>query len=85
MENVKFKKEWLPSDLLEFLEAEGATDKFINAIHNDPFGNNVEQDYFMTGEEYDYIAYAFMWILTKEGLDFWGDIDNKWQEYLNGK
>lgn len=85
MKNVKFKEEWLPSDLLEFLEAEGITDKFINAIHNDIVGDNVTQDYFEEAENIAYIAYAFVWYTTKEGWYFWNNINNKWQEYLNGK
>lgn len=85
MKNVKFKEEWLPSDLLEFLEAEGITDKFINAIHNDILGDNVTQDYFEEDDNRDYIAYTFAWSTTKEGWYFWNNINNKWQEYLNGK
>lgn len=85
MENVKFKKEWLPSDLLEFLEAEGVTEKFINAIHNDIFGDSVTQGYFEEDENIDYIAVGFLWRASKEGQDFWDNINNKWQEYLNGK
>ena len=85
MENVKFKKEWLPSDFLEFLEAEGVTEKFINAIHNDIFGDDVGQDRFKVDEKRDYITYAFVWVNSKEGWYFWNNINNKWQEYLNGK
>lgn len=85
MENVKFKKEWLPSDLLEFLEAEGVTDKFIKNIKSGALNEGITEEYFEEDEEEFYIGYSFIWSDTEEGLEFWNNIDEKWKEYINGK
>ena len=40
--------------------------------------------WFLSNEKFQsnrYVSYAFDWVETKEGFDFWNDIDDEWKEY----
>ena len=32
-----------------------------------------------------FISFSFGYMFTKEGYNFWSNLDKKWMEFLNGK
>jgi len=73
---------------IQFLKDNGALEKFEANIRD----KNVRwgDDNFTTINEYfdeasdpsTLVGAAFIWFVADGGSDFWGDIDDKWQEEL---
>jgi len=62
------------SDLILFLQSEN--------IENE-FKNNIIYDMGTTIKKEDIIIEAFKWENTKEGLEFWKNVEKKWKDFID--
>ena len=63
-------------ELQDFLEKEGILDVFIENVKRNRENIKLLTDWKITG-----INTALVWSETKEGYDYWWDINNKWGDY----
>ena len=63
-------------ELKDFLEKEGVLEAFIDNVKRHWKSPNNREELMIKG-----INMAFVWSWTKEGLDYWNDINNKWGDY----
>ena len=63
-------------ELQDFLEKEGILEAFIENAKRHWKNPNNREELMIKG-----INMAFIWSGTKEGWDYWNDINNKWGDY----
>jgi len=74
---------------VKFLKDNGVYNEFIYNCNNKANNAFIRKEWkslktFCTDlNDYAYIRYAFIWIETKEGYDFWNKIDDDWNKLLN--
>lgn len=85
---------WYPSKpktfglhfLRDFLEMHKAWEKFIKNFHSTPKREGFAEyyEYILKTKDIRYIIeWAFNWFETKEGQEFWSDINGKFQDFLD--
>lgn len=74
---------------IEFLKKEGVNNKFFSALLSDlnkkgHLGNidDAIKEYLKIISPERYVEKAFIWALTDDGEEFWGNIDKKWHDCL---
>jgi hypothetical protein len=65
-------------DFYKFLVDNNALDKYIYNLDNN-------YNYFEHKNKNQYILWAFDWVNTHEGYEFWLNLNYKWVEYLKKK
>ena len=63
-------------ELKDFLEKEGVLEAFIENAKRNRKGIKLHIECKISG-----LKTAFVWSETKEGWDYWNDINNKWGDY----
>ena len=63
-------------ELQDFLEKEGILEAFIENAKRNRKGIKLLIEYKISG-----LKTAFVWSETKEGWDYWNDVNNKWGDY----
>lgn len=67
--------------LRDFLEQENCLIEFFhNVRHQDTFNSVNNLCIFL--EKENYFQMAFQWSLTRQGLEYWSSIADKWQKFL---
>lgn len=64
-----------------FLFREKAYQKFLcNLMHHNNITKHIDE-YLEHMREYMFVQGAFVWSTTKQGRQYWNDINNKWIRY----
>ena len=71
--------------LMKFLRLHGARRQFIRAFKNYKLNLRYEELNDMCNEiaPVDWIVLAFQWMMTKEGRDFWDNLNQEWIRYIS--
>ena len=73
------------SDLFLFLEQQGALVNFLNNLHKDVCKEEEFCELFTEkSKPQGWIAKAFGWVNTRQGHNYWSDINQKWLDCLYG-
>lgn len=68
------------SKFTNFLLSNNVYKEFLDNFYG---SRNSISDYLRNTPERDYFYVAFSWDTTKEGVEFWKEINRKWLEYIN--
>ena len=66
--------------LVNFLLENEVYNQFLDNFYG---GKNSFSEYIKTTPERDYFYVAFDWETSKEGVEFWKNVNKKWLEYIN--